>query len=67
MFTDVAIEQSEWGPVLTDLGDRAYCSFQSAEEAGWSGLIVGRIDRLEITDLSDPMVHFRSAYRRLAP
>jgi flavin reductase (DIM6/NTAB) family NADH-FMN oxidoreductase RutF len=66
-FTNVATEQTGWGPVLTDLRDRAYCTFQSSQESGWSGLIVGRVDRVELSDLSDPMVHYRSAYRRLAP
>jgi flavin reductase (DIM6/NTAB) family NADH-FMN oxidoreductase RutF len=65
LFTNVATEPTEWGPVLTDLPDRAYCSFQSTEEVGWSGLMVGRIDRVEVSDLTNPMVHFRSAYRRL--
>jgi flavin reductase (DIM6/NTAB) family NADH-FMN oxidoreductase RutF len=66
MFTNVATEQTAWGPVLIDLHDRAYCSFQSAAEAGWSGLMIGRIDRVEVTDLADPMVHYRSAYRGLS-
>jgi flavin reductase (DIM6/NTAB) family NADH-FMN oxidoreductase RutF len=67
MFTNVSTEQTAWGPVLSDLPDRAYCSFRSAEEAGWSGLMVGSIDQVEISDLTDPMVHYRSVYRRLAP
>jgi flavin reductase (DIM6/NTAB) family NADH-FMN oxidoreductase RutF len=67
MFANLNTEQSEWGPVLTGLPDRAYCTFSSADEAGWSGLIVGRVDRVELTDLLDPMVHFRSGYRRLYP
>jgi flavin reductase (DIM6/NTAB) family NADH-FMN oxidoreductase RutF len=66
-FAKVSSEQTEWGPVLTDLPDRAYCTFVSAEEAGWSGLVSGRIDRVEVSDLLDPMVHYRSAYRRLIP
>jgi 3-hydroxy-9,10-secoandrosta-1,3,5(10)-triene-9,17-dione monooxygenase reductase component len=67
MFTGTSIDQTEWGPVLADLRDRAYCSYQSAREAGWSGVISGRIDRVEISDLTDPMIHFRSGYRRLSP
>jgi hypothetical protein len=27
----------------------------------------GLIDRVEVTDLLDPMVHYRSGYRRLSP
>jgi flavin reductase (DIM6/NTAB) family NADH-FMN oxidoreductase RutF len=64
-FAGVETTRSEWGPVLTDLPDRAYCSFDSGEEVGWSGLVVGRIDQVEVSDLIDPMVHYRSGYRRL--
>jgi flavin reductase (DIM6/NTAB) family NADH-FMN oxidoreductase RutF len=67
MFANVSTEHTEWGPLLTDLPDHAFCTVRSAEEAGWSGLIVGVVDRVGITDLLDPMVHYRSAYRRLSP
>jgi flavin reductase (DIM6/NTAB) family NADH-FMN oxidoreductase RutF len=67
VFANLNTEQTDWGPAVADLRDRAYCTFVSAEEAGWSGLIVGRIDRVEVTDLLDPMVHYRSGYRRLSP
>lgn len=67
LFTGTSIDQTEWGPVLADLRDRAYCSYQSAREAGWSGVISGLIDRVEISELTDPMIHFRSGYRRLSP
>lgn len=65
LFATVATTQSEWGPVLTDLPDRAYCSFESRDEVGWSGLLVGLIEQVEVSDLEDPMVHYRSEYRRL--
>jgi 3-hydroxy-9,10-secoandrosta-1,3,5(10)-triene-9,17-dione monooxygenase reductase component len=65
LFTDLPVAQSQWGPVLTDLPDRAYCRYQSREEVGWSGVVVGLIERVEVSDLQDPVVHFRSGYRRL--
>ena len=65
LFATVAATQSEWGPVLTDMPDRAYCSFHSRDEVGWSGLLVGRIERVEVSGIEDPMVHYRSGYRRL--
>ena len=65
LFTGVPVAQSQWGPVLIDLPDRAYCRFQSREEVGWSGVVVGLIEQVEVSDLQDPMVHFRSGYRRL--
>jgi flavin reductase (DIM6/NTAB) family NADH-FMN oxidoreductase RutF len=65
LFTTVEATPSDWGPVLTDLGDRLYCSFVSKEEIGWSGIVIGRIDEIEVSDLDDPLIHFRSSYRRL--
>jgi 3-hydroxy-9,10-secoandrosta-1,3,5(10)-triene-9,17-dione monooxygenase reductase component len=66
LFASVATTQSDWGPLLTDLADRAYCTFVSREETGWSGVVVGRVDQVEVTALSDPLIHFRSGYHRLA-
>jgi flavin reductase (DIM6/NTAB) family NADH-FMN oxidoreductase RutF len=65
LFATVAATQSEWGPVLTDLPNRAYCGFESRDEVGWSGLLIGRIEQVEVSDFEDPMVHYRSGYRRL--
>jgi hypothetical protein len=62
----VETTDSPWGPVLGALPDRLYCSFAAREEVGWSGLIRGIVDRVEISDLTDPLVHFRSVYHRLA-
>lgn len=64
-FAGMPAAQSPWGPVLTDLPDRAYCRFESREEVGWSGVVVGLIEQVEVSDLQDPMVHFRSGYHRL--
>ncbi|HVR80273.1 MAG TPA: flavin reductase [Acidimicrobiia bacterium] len=65
LFTTVESTPSEWGPVLSDLGDRLYCSFLTREETGWSGVVVGQVDRVEVSDLTDPLIHFRSGYHRL--
>ena len=67
IFADIAVSENQWGPVLTDLPDRAYCRFESREQVGWSGLVVGMIEEVEVSALEDPMVHFRSRYRRLGP
>jgi flavin reductase (DIM6/NTAB) family NADH-FMN oxidoreductase RutF len=64
-FAGIKVTQSKWGPVLTDLPDRAYCRFESRQEVGWSGVLVGLIDQVDVSDLQDPMVHFRSGYHRL--
>lgn len=65
VFAGVPATQSPWGPVLIDMPDRAYCRFESREEVGWSGVVIGMIEQVEMSDLQDPMVHFRSGYHRL--
>jgi flavin reductase (DIM6/NTAB) family NADH-FMN oxidoreductase RutF len=64
-FATVQTTTSDWGPVLDDLPNRAFCTMISQEEVGWSGLMVARIDTVELSDLADPLVHFRGGYHRL--
>lgn len=66
VFTGVEWGQSEWGPVLADLPDRAYCSLLRLEQLGYTGLVTATVDRVELSDLTDPLVHFRGEYRRLS-
>lgn len=65
VFTGTEKSQSDWGPVLTDLANRAFCSVSSMEERGYSGVVVGEVDELEIGELTDPLVYFRGKYRGL--
>ena len=65
MFAAMETTESEWGPVLADLGDRAYCRLLGMQEEGWSGVMSLAMDRVEVTDLVDPAVHFRGGYRKL--
>jgi 3-hydroxy-9,10-secoandrosta-1,3,5(10)-triene-9,17-dione monooxygenase reductase component len=62
--TSVTID-SEWGPVLSDVPDRAFCTRVAQEEVGYSGLIVGTVDRVELSGLSSPLVYFRGRYHQL--
>lgn len=64
-FSSVAVEQSEWGPVLTDIKTRAYCTFEGGDEETFFIVAEGRIDKLELSDIKDPLVYFRGAYRKL--
>ncbi|MGC2239268.1 MAG: flavin reductase family protein, partial [Acidimicrobiia bacterium] len=59
LLTDIVLHVSEWGPVIDDLPDRAYCTSTSMTESGWSGRVIGNIDRADLTDLSDPLTYFR--------
>lgn len=64
-FAGAKVTRSDWGPLLDDIGDRAFCTLESRRELGYTGLITGRIDRVEVSELDDPLVYFRGAYRSL--
>ena len=64
-FSGLSVEQSEWGPVLTDVKTRASCTYEGgAEETFFIGA-EGAIDKLELDDIEDPLVYFRGRYRTL--
>jgi flavin reductase (DIM6/NTAB) family NADH-FMN oxidoreductase RutF len=65
MFSSTEWEPSNWGPILSAVPDRAFCSLHSIEEQGWSGILIGEVDDIAHTDLVDPLVRFRGAYRNL--
>lgn len=64
-FATTPFTQSGHGPVIDALPDRLFCSVTSTEEVGYSGLVRASVDRVELSDLTDPLVHFRGYYRRL--
>lgn len=65
IFAGLEISQSEWGPVIDGVGDRAYCTYVSREEVGYSGVISARIDDVEAGDLTNPLTYFRGRYHTL--
>jgi flavin reductase (DIM6/NTAB) family NADH-FMN oxidoreductase RutF len=65
LFTGVDVAQTEWGPVLADVGTRAYCTYRGGVEESFSFLVSGTVDRVEVIDLDDPLLYFRGAYRSL--
>ncbi|REK20086.1 MAG: flavin reductase [Actinobacteria bacterium] len=66
LFSTVEWEPSAWGPLLESMPDRALCTVVSMDETGWSGVLTGSIDELQVADITSPLVHFRGKYRRLA-
>jgi len=65
-FSGISYSPTEWGPVLDDVSDRAYCSGVSVSEQGYSLLVSAGVDRVEFADLTDPLGYFRGRYRSLA-
>lgn len=65
-FTGIATTESDWGPVIDEIADRAYCSGVSIVEHGYSLLVSATIDKVTIADLTNPLLYFRGSYRGLA-
>jgi flavin reductase (DIM6/NTAB) family NADH-FMN oxidoreductase RutF len=65
IFTRLSVTDSEWGPVIDDLADRAYCSLVSRLEVGISGVVTAHIDQVEVADLTNPLAYFRGQYHTL--
>ena len=67
LFATTNTTPSNWGPLLDELPDRMFCSLESRAESGSTGVFVAVIDDVELSDIEDPLVHFRGTYRTLAP
>jgi flavin reductase (DIM6/NTAB) family NADH-FMN oxidoreductase RutF len=64
-FAGLDLVDSEWGPVITRIADRAYCSLVDTIEAGYHRLARADIDSVEFGELDAPLVYFRGRYRKL--
>ena len=65
-FAGLDTSESEWGPVITRISDRAYCRLIDAPETGYHRLVRAEIERVELTELDAPLVYFRGRYRKLS-
>ena len=65
LFAGVAVSASDWGPVLDDVPNRAYCTYRGGVEESYSFLVSATVDSVEIGELTDPLVYFRGGYRAL--
>jgi flavin reductase (DIM6/NTAB) family NADH-FMN oxidoreductase RutF len=65
LFATVAFEDGAWGPVITDVANRAYCSAATTRVEGYSLLISADVDRVEASTLDDPLSYFRGRYRKI--
>lgn len=65
VFAGRAVTVSRWGPVLTEIPVWLGVSVTSTDSAGWSGLVRGRIEQVEVGGSAEPLVYFRGRYRTL--
>ncbi len=67
VFVGMGVTDTEWGPVLDAIPDRIYCVMTGLDEVGYSGVLSGRVEKVEISAIDDPLVHFRGGYHRFRP
>ena len=60
-------EDSPSGPRLVDAAGWAEISVEREEPVGWSTLVVCTLDRVELADDDEPLVHRRGRYLRSGP
>lgn len=65
MFVDQPVTQTEYGPVLDAIGTRAFCSYRRGDEDSYSVNVSATIDRVDLSDVDDPLTYFRGRYRSL--
>jgi flavin reductase (DIM6/NTAB) family NADH-FMN oxidoreductase RutF len=65
LFHGLEAEEGEFGPVLTDLPERAHCMLFDTADAGFQRMVRGLIHEVELADLDTPLVHFRGGFRGL--
>jgi flavin reductase (DIM6/NTAB) family NADH-FMN oxidoreductase RutF len=65
LFEGLATTPSPSGPIIDALQTRAGCEFTGASQEGFHRLVRGRLDRSELGDSGDPLVHYRGRYRKL--
>ena len=56
---------ARFSAVITTIPDRAYCSVETIGDAGYQRIVTGTIDKLEASELENPLVYFRGKYRAL--
>jgi 3-hydroxy-9,10-secoandrosta-1,3,5(10)-triene-9,17-dione monooxygenase reductase component len=65
VFAATETEETRWGPRLTGVTDWAGCRLEEIRPLGDQHVMVGVIEDLEVSDLSNPLLYFRGEYRRL--
>jgi flavin reductase (DIM6/NTAB) family NADH-FMN oxidoreductase RutF len=64
-FVGIAVIDTDWGPALDGVADRAFCSGVAVVEYGYSLLVSANIDVVVLADTTDPLIYFRGNYRGL--
>ncbi|MGZ4496887.1 MAG: flavin reductase family protein [Nocardioides sp.] len=63
-FRTGTFEQSPWGPRLVDASGWAGLAVESVTEVGWSVLVTGRVEQVELGEDVEPLGHRRGRWLR---
>jgi len=66
-FESVDVAASDWGPVLVDVPNRAFCELESSPLAGYFLLVSGLIAGTQLIEIDAPLVNYRGQYVTTAP
>lgn len=66
MFRGLDVIDGQWGPVIAGIGNLAFCSFRDAVTESYSSLVSSTVDRVEIDELTDPLLYYRGSYRTVS-
>lgn len=61
-FAGLEVADGPHGPVIAALPTRAACEMVGVTDAGWYGLVEGRVAAVDLHDLTDPLAYFRGRY-----
>lgn len=61
-FAGLAVSQTEYGPELASLGNRAYCRYVGHHDDAHHALVHGVIEDIVLHDLRHPLQYFRGEY-----
>jgi flavin reductase (DIM6/NTAB) family NADH-FMN oxidoreductase RutF len=65
LFEGLGVVDSDFGPVLSELTDRATCKLLGATAEGYHRQVRGEIQGVEIGEVPSPLAHYRGRFRRL--
>lgn len=57
-------EETAYGPLLSDATTWALVSVEDVRDVGWSRLVTGLVDEVEVGDDDEPLVHRRGRFVR---
>ncbi len=67
LFADLLNHESEHGPVIDQIENRAYCDLVRTADAGYHRLVTASITHIDLAEVKAPLVYFRGRYRLLMP